>query len=118
MSILQTVYDTLSGDAGVTAIVGSKIYPVLAPEDTDSPFVTYIKTSATPENILKGSATISQASVLISCYHTSVLSVNSLAQDVITAFDGIGYVEFERDTYESSTKLYSTKISISIHYGA
>jgi hypothetical protein len=39
--IEQAIYARLSADAAVTALVGTRVYPVVAPQKTAKPFIVY-----------------------------------------------------------------------------
>lgn len=116
MSILTLVYESMANDAGVSAIVGDRIYPLLAPENTSIPFVTYSKVTVVPENVIRGNASIERGTFIISCYASTSLSSNAIASAIKAAFSGIGYIESERDDYEPATAFYSTKLVLSILY--
>lgn len=44
--IAAAIFARLSGDAGVSALVGSRIYPQEAPEDATYPLITFLQVSA------------------------------------------------------------------------
>lgn len=48
MTVEATLYDRLSNFAGLTALVGNRIYPVVLPEDVTYPAVTYKRMSTVP----------------------------------------------------------------------
>jgi len=37
----KSIYDLLSADTSIAAAVGAKIYPLVAPEGTNLPFIIY-----------------------------------------------------------------------------
>lgn len=49
IKIGETVYNILSTDTDVTAIVGTKIFPLVADIGTTFPFIVYKKNSYVPE---------------------------------------------------------------------
>ena len=46
MGIREAIYSRLSGFAGLTALVGTRIYPSRAPQNAVQPFLTYWCTSS------------------------------------------------------------------------
>lgn len=62
IKIGETIYNILSTDTDVTALVGNKIYPIVADVNTSFPFIVYRKSSYTPsytkDGISSKSATV------------------------------------------------------------
>ena len=54
MSIEGAIFARLSGFAGLTALVVSRIYPELAPQSPTSPFLTYSRISTAPRESAMG----------------------------------------------------------------
>ena len=48
------VRSALVADAGVAAIIGSKVYPILAPASADLPFVTWRRIGVQRQQSLSG----------------------------------------------------------------
>jgi hypothetical protein len=64
------VYAILSADAGVTALVGTRIYPygIIPQEVTTFPVIVYQTISGTTENVLLGTSSADQERVQIDCW--------------------------------------------------
>lgn len=63
----KVIYDILSNDASVAAIVGTRIYPVVASQGAANPCLVY-NLDSTPEDDKDGSATIFYIDVQVDCY--------------------------------------------------
>lgn len=81
----KAVYTVLSGSTAVTALVSTRIYPVLAPQDTTLPYVTYQRGSLTPYQSMTESAGLLDALITVSCWGETWPSVSSVADAVRTA---------------------------------
>jgi hypothetical protein len=51
MSADEEIYARVSGDAGVAALVGTRVYPLLAPQGAAYPFIRYQKISRVGEAV-------------------------------------------------------------------
>lgn len=111
--IANAVYSLLSGDAGVTAIASTRIYPNVAPQEAASPYAVYQVISADHQEVLGGSAGFSRTLVQVTCWSTSYDTARSLAEACRLALqgyhgtaasidvDGVNLVG-DRDVYEAS----------------
>ena len=61
MSAETQLYTLLTGAAGVTALVSTRIYPDLVPEDKDPPYIGYERVSTEPVTTLEGTVLASKA---------------------------------------------------------
>lgn len=87
MSAEQIVHTLLAGDAGVSALVGARIYPVEAPQGTATPFLVYQHLSASdvdPITALAG-GTITRAVISITAVAGEYPTVKSVLAAVRTA---------------------------------
>jgi hypothetical protein len=80
------IFDTLTGNAGVTAIVASRIYPIDAPLDVDLP-CSYYDVQLAEE--VDGSAPLSTAQITVGCLAHSEATAHSLAAAVDAALAGL-----------------------------
>lgn len=78
----------LKATAGVTAIVGAKVYPMLAPQSVDLPYIVYEKTLDAPVNNANGTGSTSQKRYAIYCYATTYAGAQALGAAVQSALSG------------------------------
>jgi len=76
--IEATIYDRLSTYAGLTALVGTGIYPTTPTENTQLPFVVYTVTSRTPTLHTQGDAGLNNYSVDLDTYGINLDTVLSI----------------------------------------
>lgn len=86
MSLESDLYAELSGDAGLTALVGVRIWPSVASEGTSTPYVVYAPIFHEGIYGLDGEATNqSRARVQIDCYSEDPDEAAAIARAVIAA---------------------------------
>jgi len=90
MTIEQGLVAELIGDAGVTAIVGTKVHPGAIPQDTELPAIVYTRVSTPRELALDGTVEAVAARFRLDIWHTSYSNVKTLAEAVRTALNNIG----------------------------
>lgn len=108
--IEATIYATLKNDAGVTALVSSRIYPVVMPEGTALPAVVYQRISTNPVASLDGDSGLDLVRMQISSWGKSYSSAKVLAAAVRTSLVGANALklrtESEQDDYDPETRLH------------
>lgn len=122
MSIDQAVYETLGQYAGLSALVGARIYPEVAPQDVARPYVVWQEISRTPEGDLDGtvsSSGLENVHVQVTCWATTRLSADAvraqarLAMEAATQFKAFASA-LRSLGYESDTKLHGAQADFSI----
>ena len=84
------VYQALASSTAVAALVGTRIYPEIAPDEADLPLIVY--TVRTAEG-LDGSAPMVRCNVTANCYaatDAAAESVGAAVRGVLDGFDGNG----------------------------
>jgi len=96
MSVSKVAYYILSSDSGVSAIVGTKIYPEVAPIGTVAPYIVYQEISNVPTQSKTAVSQTEMTRLQVSCF--TEISANSksaylngidLANAVRTALEGV-----------------------------
>ncbi len=78
MSIDDALYTRLSGYSALTALVSTRIYPILLPQDCDLPAVAYQKISEISEHAMGIDSTVLQKRFQVSAFAEKY----SMAKDV------------------------------------
>lgn len=87
----ETVLRTaLVGSTSVTSIVGTRIYPVLAPASAALPFVTWRRSGIQREQTLTAPMGIPRVSVEYSIYGTTYEQAREVADAMRRVLDGYG----------------------------
>ena len=87
MEVGKAIYNILGSDAQVEALVGTRIFPMVARVETVFPFVIYDVTGETPTDYKQGVSSLDTTSVMVSCYSETYAQAADLAEKVRTALD-------------------------------
>ena len=97
------IYNILSNDADVAALVVRRIFPNVAKNKTQFPFIIYDVNGETPTNDKDGVSTLDTDSLMISCYSKTYTEAADLALKIRTALDRVkgtfGGVEIQSIQY-------------------
>lgn len=83
----SAVYSILSDDATLTAITGTKIYPVQAPQRISVPFIVYRENGTLPVDQKDGSAPIDKIQLQVDIYSNSYIQAHTIATQVRSLLD-------------------------------
>lgn len=115
MSVEQTIYDTLRNDATVAGLVSTRIYPLVAPDNADTPYITYQVIDSGPHNKLVGAADSEQKTVQVNCTSNSYSEAKSIAVACKAAVNGtVGYCTYEDDDYFPQTENHRVLLDFSL----
>lgn len=84
----QFLYWRLTTHTSVSSLVGSRVYPVIAPMGTPTPLIVYQRTNTTREQSLAGPVGNPVVSLQLTSYATSYTACKQIAQGVRLAVDG------------------------------
>lgn len=110
--------------AGVTELVQDRIYPVLAPQNAQRPFVVWRRDGGDPLATLSGNSARRQFfSLLIGAYAETFDEADRLADAIVAAINaasgsGKGTVTAPVDGYEPETKSFSVLLQARLFYRA
>lgn len=87
MTLEEAVYTRLAGDAAVAALVGTRVYPILAPQAGALPYVVFAR--AETENLadLGGRGTHDRVQLSVQCFAADVETARALATAAQTCLD-------------------------------
>ena len=91
MSAESTLYGILSTAAGVTALVGTRIYPDLIPEEKATPYIGYERVSTDPIGTLENTILSEKIGLMVACWADTRIAAEQLADAVRTAMIGSGW---------------------------
>ena len=87
MSLETGLYTVLTGDAGVSALVGTRIYPEIMPQGVTYPAISYQRVSTVRTAMLSGVDDFTQVRIVVDCWDDSYSGVKALAAAVKSALD-------------------------------
>ena len=111
MSIETDLYTTLANDAGVSALVSTRIYPNLVPESAANPCIDYSTITETRMDTLSGVGDARRSTIQISCHADTYAAAKGLFEAVYSALEGDGYLESAIDSYDPSTQTHSVYVT-------
>lgn len=85
MSAESDLYTLLSGNAGVAALVSTRIYPDLVPEGKTLPYIGYERVSTEPVNALSGAQLGALVGLTVACWAGTRVAAEALADAVVAA---------------------------------
>ena len=121
MKIEEALYSYLSSHSGLTNLVGNRIYPMILPQNTALPAVSYQRISAIRERSHEGPSGLAHPRFQFSCWGDTYKQVKDVAEQIRFALDGYKgimnevhidaiYIEDDRDVYDPKTKIYHIAI--------
>jgi len=120
MTVEADLHSRIAGYAGFSALAGSRIYFVEAPQNTAEPYATFWRVSSQRHHCMGVDTDVVHARFQFDCWGQTPNSVRSLLEQVLSAiqrYRGAGTVtiedilidsdidhpkEYESDTYHSS----------------
>lgn len=92
MSAESSLYAILAAAAGVTALVGSKIYPDLIPEEKDPPYIGFERISTEPVATIHGTVLAEDVGMVVACWAETRVAAEALADAVDAAMRAAGHI--------------------------
>lgn len=80
--IEEALFTELSGDSDISASVGTRIYPSIAPQNATTPFIIYSKIAETYDHAMSVDPNIKSPRYQISAYSTSYLEAKTVSKNV------------------------------------
>jgi hypothetical protein len=128
MTIEADLRTHLVNDSDVSAIVGSRVYPMRLPQGFDLPAISYQRVSGDRSKDLQGSTGHTEPRIQIDCWAKSYGEIKNLAEKLRLSLDrftgdlgGGQYVhhvslEGERDMFEEETEILHVSQDYMISY--
>ena len=87
MKVGKAIYNILSSDTAIAAIVGTNIFPELAPPDIDAPYIVYSVVSNSPSDTKNTNGDIDVASIEVYSFQDTYNKAVDLGVSVRAALD-------------------------------
>ncbi len=127
-SIEESVVSRMLGYAEVSALVGTRIYPLLTPQDVDMPALAYQKISSPKTQSQSGSSHLAESRFQFTCEADDYPTAKALAKAVCHCWDGFkgtvasiridgALVQDDRDSYSEQHAAPVVRVDVLIwHY--
>jgi hypothetical protein len=120
MSILAPkIYTALSNGAALAAMVSTRIYPVIAPQDVTDPYVTYQRVSGERVIDFGGASNLEQPHYQVSGYADDYLESQNMAEPIIVAMmaaTGFSVTSISFLPDEEENAMYSVSLDFGISH--
>lgn len=117
MSAEISLYGALSGWAGLTGLVATRIYPDEVPLGVALPAVAYVRTSSEYTTTLHGTVLAggTRAGMDVACVAASRSGAEAVADQVVSAcMASTHYVTDRSMQYDPETKLFAVTLSVDV----
>lgn len=119
MSAETFTYSTLSGAAGVTALVGtspnSRIWPDQAPEGAEGTLIVFERADSQPEYTLLTELAATRVRMNVTCWADTRIAAETLGDAVAAAMLAAGVPVAERDgAFNSDMQAYAAVVGFEI----
>ena len=120
-AIEAAIYSHLTAQAGLTALIGTRLYPLKAPDSATDPYVVYTKVSAVREVSHSGTSNLTQARIRFGCWSADYLTAKNVSLQIVKALNGIrftagggesygGNMDQERDLFDEDAKMHQVSV--------
>jgi hypothetical protein len=108
MSASTIIYSLLSTNTGVTNLVGTKIYPIEAPQTTAFPYIVFQAISNMPTNTKSGVSTMDKTRIQVTAVAKKQSDIDAIGSAVRSALDFIKTpAPIQIITYEGEVDMFS-----------
>lgn len=120
MTIAALLFQALTNDLGVAALVGTRVYPLMLPQQATLPAIRYQRISNSPQ---EGTSTLRESRWQIDGWATTYLAVQTLAAAIKAAIEDYSDTDQtpsirwsrivgESDDYDPETKTYNVSFDV------
>jgi len=124
----EALFAILSGDDGVKAIVGDRIYPLMTPEEGKYPAISFFRIDGPREHALDGPAGLARPRMQVDVWANDYRTARNAIEAVIAALDGYRgtaagvfiagiLAQNDHDIFEGRTRTYHCAADFQIMYG-
>ena len=104
----------------LVGIAGGRLYPNVAPNNVQKPYLVYLRVASAPENTLADGVPIENTRIQIDCFDTTYAAVIALAESVKAALSASSIncvLLLEQDQFEFDALLHRVILDFSLwHY--
>jgi hypothetical protein len=113
----KVIYGRLSTDVAVTGFCGLRIYPDIAPQNVEYPFIVYTIINSTPVDYKDGQSNLEEISVQLDVYTNNYETTQTLSNNVrnrLDRFTGtLNSVNIQTIKYMSSdSQVYNADLNV------
>jgi hypothetical protein len=121
------IYSRLVAYAGTTALVGTRVYPIQAPQNPTYPFIVYTRTDTSPVTSLIDDTTLNSAFLSVDSYAATFSEVKALRNQILLALKryhgtsgGVviedAFLRGENHSYDPDLEIYQISTTFEVFY--
>ena len=103
--------------AALAGVAGGRVFPNIAPNNVQKPYVVYARVSSAPENTLADGAPVQNTRLQVDCFDTTYAAAVALAETVKAAIKSSAITHvlvLEQDQFEPEASLHRVILDFSI----
>lgn len=117
MALETKIYSLLTGTTVVTTLLGTRLYPLVAPQAPTYPYAVYFRVSGGQQNGLNGYLDLENPRIQIDIYSTSYSEVKTVAENIQTTMntstDFSNVMLSDNDIYEDEVQKHRVSMDFS-----
>ena len=117
MAVETKIYSLLTGTTVVTTLLGTRIYPLKAPQTPTYPYMVYFRVSGGQQNGLDGYLDLENPRIQFDIYSTSYSQAKTVVENVQTTMNGstafASVLLSDNDLYEDEVDKYRISMDYS-----
>ena len=124
--VWEVLRQTLINDSTIKNLVGSRVFPVIAPKNTSQDYIVYAETSDSiaGSSAFCGDMTIRRKSITYAAFSSSIISsdrIRNRVASILNRNNAISGVEFVLQTgtenaYDADSELYMSAVTFDVTY--
>jgi hypothetical protein len=126
-AVEEAIYNRATTFAGISALIGTRAYPLQLPQQPTLPALTYTRISNERVSAMGADATVARARIQLSAWGATFTSAKTLAKQILSGFQrfkgtfaGIVihdcFILNEIDLYDSDALIYQVITDIDVIY--
>lgn len=123
----EALYARATAHAGLTALIGTRVYPGTLPQSTALPAVAYSRISRSRESVMGVDTDLARARYQLTAFARTPLAAKNVIEQIRACFqrwrgtaaavvvDDV-FISDDRDGYDQTLELHAPSIDILMHY--
>jgi hypothetical protein len=123
VAIESTLFDLLTDDSGVAALVGTRVYPLILPQNPTLPAIVYQELRSRSLVAADGDTGQRESRFQLSYWGASYAAAKSgkaALESLLSGYSGSGIerieIQWSRDDHETETGWYRQIVEIGVHW--
>jgi hypothetical protein len=120
-NIEELIYTAVTGNAGIAALVSTRVYPMMLPQEPTLPAITYQRISTPRVTAHDGGTGLEYPRFQFDVYAATYAGARALAKLLVALFNAkksavttgtVTFVESDRDNYDPDTGVFRRMVDV------